>query len=208
MSDLDLEFPLSVTPEQMNEHAECTFEWSDGRQPRSIRLRLPAGAGPGTRLRFAGQGRVGSRGEAGDLYLRLELQPQPTSVTQEGTQARIAGVVLLLLGTLLILWTEYRVRAEGVYATAATLLGPVAAALGAGMLIHRPPAFRSGHRGNAYAVVGIAIGLGNLFRFGAFQGGWATLAPVLGGLGGLVLYHVYVRSRTMYDRTPSGRTRR
>ncbi len=45
------------------------------RVPRNLRVRIPAGVGEGQRIRLAGQGSPGIGGEAGDLYLEVEVAP-------------------------------------------------------------------------------------------------------------------------------------
>jgi DnaJ-class molecular chaperone len=43
---------------------------------QSLRVKIPKGSDTGTRIRLAGKGRPGRRGgEAGDLYIRLEVRP-------------------------------------------------------------------------------------------------------------------------------------
>ncbi|MEW6613833.1 MAG: DnaJ C-terminal domain-containing protein [Pseudomonadota bacterium] len=54
------------------------------RVPRQIQVRIPKGVSEGQRLRLAGQGGKGyGGGPAGDLYLRIALQPHPLFKVQE-----------------------------------------------------------------------------------------------------------------------------
>lgn len=48
-----------------------------GRPPevRTLKINLPAGILPGQKLRLAGQGSPGANGQAGDLYLEIEILP-------------------------------------------------------------------------------------------------------------------------------------
>jgi curved DNA-binding protein len=69
-------------------HAEVTVDFLDaalGREVRlevpgrgTLRVRVPAGAADGTRVRLAGQGEPGGQGAPpGDLYLTLHVRPHP-----------------------------------------------------------------------------------------------------------------------------------
>ena len=48
-----------------------------GGQVRSVDVRIPAGVTDGSRVRVAGEGEASGGGAAGDLYLRVRLQPHP-----------------------------------------------------------------------------------------------------------------------------------
>ncbi len=54
---------------------------------RRLRVRIPPGVRAGSRIRLAGQGGRGPRGERGDLYLKVELLPHPR-LRLEGDQLR------------------------------------------------------------------------------------------------------------------------
>lgn len=44
---------------------------------RSLKVRIPAGVRPGQKIRLPGQGGTGAGGDRGDLYLNVELRPDP-----------------------------------------------------------------------------------------------------------------------------------
>lgn len=48
-----------------------------GNTPRTIKVKIPAGADTGTRVRIAGEGRITSAGVRGDLFLVVNVQPHP-----------------------------------------------------------------------------------------------------------------------------------
>jgi curved DNA-binding protein len=51
-----------------------TLQWDDGRK---IEAKIPAGVRTGSRVRLVGQGQPGKRGKAGDLYLKIQVEPHP-----------------------------------------------------------------------------------------------------------------------------------
>jgi len=65
--DLTIDLPVTV-PEAVN-GAEVTLPTFDG----PVRLRIPAGAQAGTRLRLRGRGMPGLKGERGDLYAVVKV---------------------------------------------------------------------------------------------------------------------------------------
>jgi curved DNA-binding protein len=69
----DTEHTLQITLEEAFNGATRTLEWEDGRR---IEAKIPRGVDTGSRVRLRGQGEPGAAGgEAGDLYLRIEVLP-------------------------------------------------------------------------------------------------------------------------------------
>lgn len=74
----DVEATLAVSLEDAFHGVERTVHLSSpGGQPRSVRVRIPAGAVSGKRLRVAGKGQASMHGTAGDLILTIEIEPHP-----------------------------------------------------------------------------------------------------------------------------------
>lgn len=70
----DLDYEVALTLEEAFQGAERLFE-IDGHR---LKAGLPAGVRTGSRVRLAGQGEPGSNGgPAGDLYLIVQVLPQP-----------------------------------------------------------------------------------------------------------------------------------
>lgn len=51
---------------------------------RQIKVRIPAGVRDGQRIRLGGQGARGSNGQSGDLYLKVDIQPDPRFELDDG----------------------------------------------------------------------------------------------------------------------------
>jgi len=59
-------------------HRDLTLQDPTTGQSRTYRVNIPAGIHPGKRIRLAGRGGKGvGQGQSGDLYLRVELLPDP-----------------------------------------------------------------------------------------------------------------------------------
>ena len=72
----NIETELSLTLEEAYHGIERTIQLAvPGRQPRSVKVRIPAGILPGTRMRVPGKGDVSANGPAGDLFLDIKLLP-------------------------------------------------------------------------------------------------------------------------------------
>ena len=72
----DFEQPIDISLEEAYHGTERSLQLSSpGGQPRSVRVRIPAGALSGRRLRVPGKGQASMHGAAGDLYLRIEVEP-------------------------------------------------------------------------------------------------------------------------------------
>ncbi|MBL8862091.1 MAG: DnaJ domain-containing protein [Planctomycetes bacterium] len=74
----DVEAELSVPFETALRGGRRSFQIDDGSgAPREIEVRIPAGSFSGTTLRLRGQGQRSGRTGAGDLLLRLAVEPPP-----------------------------------------------------------------------------------------------------------------------------------
>jgi curved DNA-binding protein len=69
----DQEHTLRITLEEAFHGTNRFIEWEDGRR---IEAEIPRGVRTGSRVRLKGQGQPGmSGGQAGDLYIRVEVEP-------------------------------------------------------------------------------------------------------------------------------------
>jgi curved DNA-binding protein len=69
----DHEHTLRITLEEAFHGTNRFIEWEDGRR---IEAEIPRGVRTGSRVRLRGQGQPGmSGGQAGDLYIRIEVEP-------------------------------------------------------------------------------------------------------------------------------------
>jgi curved DNA-binding protein len=69
----DVEYQLSITLQEAYHGATRTVQVDD----RRMEVKLPAGAKTGTRVRMAGAAPAGQGGQRGDLYLVLDVAPDP-----------------------------------------------------------------------------------------------------------------------------------
>ncbi|MDA8243360.1 MAG: DnaJ domain-containing protein [Elusimicrobia bacterium] len=79
-SQLDMEAELRLTVEDLirGGHKQLSFAYRAGRrtETRDINVKLPRGLRDGATIRLRGQGREAG-GRAGDLYLKIRVQPDP-----------------------------------------------------------------------------------------------------------------------------------
>lgn len=76
MPGQDIEATLSLTLEEAFHGVEKHLTLSLPSGPREVKLRVPAGALPGKRLRLAGKGQTSPHGgPPGDLYLAIQIAP-------------------------------------------------------------------------------------------------------------------------------------
>lgn len=69
----DQEHTVEITLEEAFHGTTRTLEWEDGRK---IEAKIPRGVKNGSKVRLGGQGGLGSSGgQAGDLYLKVKVQP-------------------------------------------------------------------------------------------------------------------------------------
>lgn len=71
-----IEVPLQVA--FSGGQQRITLPAQDGKEPRSLNVRIPAGVTDGQNIRLGGQGGAGvGKGGSGDLYLEVRLKPHP-----------------------------------------------------------------------------------------------------------------------------------
>lgn len=74
----DLEATTRIRLDDAYHGATLSLDLDDGRGPRTLEVRIPAGVSDGQRLRLRGQGGKGRNGGAdGDIYLHITLAPHP-----------------------------------------------------------------------------------------------------------------------------------
>jgi curved DNA-binding protein len=74
----DVEAEVRISLEEAYHGSERSLQLSAiGGQPRSVKVRIPAGASTGRRLKVPGKGQASMHGNAGDLYLRIVVEPHP-----------------------------------------------------------------------------------------------------------------------------------
>jgi curved DNA-binding protein len=85
----DNEQVMQITLEEALSGTVRTLQWQDGHQ---IEAKIPPGVTNGSRIRLSGQGQPGPRGgQAGDLYLQIELLPHSIfQVTDHNLQVTVS----------------------------------------------------------------------------------------------------------------------
>ena len=78
MRGRDVETTLHLTLEEAFNGVEKTLQLTaPGQTPRTVTVRVPAGALPGKKLRVRGKGEASMHGQSGDLMLHIEVGPHP-----------------------------------------------------------------------------------------------------------------------------------
>jgi len=94
----DVEYNLAVTLDEAFHGGSRILEWETGRK---IEAKIPPGVKSGSRLKLKGQGEPGrDGGEAGDLFLNIEIQPNDR-FQRDGDNLRLqlpVDLFTLLLG--------------------------------------------------------------------------------------------------------------
>jgi curved DNA-binding protein len=94
----DNEQNIQISLEEAFHGTTVSLQWEDGRK---IDAKIPPGVHTGSRVRLSGQGGAGAGGgQAGDLYLKIQVRPHPT-FKRDGDDLRIelpVDLYTLLLG--------------------------------------------------------------------------------------------------------------
>lgn len=94
----DAEHTVEISLEEAHRGASRLLQWEDGRK---IEAQIPPGVKTGSKIRLRGQGQRGAMGgQAGDLFLRVEVLPHPL-FERNGDNLRInvpVGLFDALLG--------------------------------------------------------------------------------------------------------------
>jgi len=72
----DSEHNVQISLEEAFQGTSVSLQWEGGRK---IEAKIPPGVRTGSRVRLSGQGQAGvGGGQAGDLYLKVQVRPHPT----------------------------------------------------------------------------------------------------------------------------------
>jgi len=75
--DSEATITLSLEEAVRGGKREITLSDPNTGQRKTLSVRIPEGVRAGQRIRLAGQGQAGMNGQAGDLYLKIEIEPDP-----------------------------------------------------------------------------------------------------------------------------------
>lgn len=147
----DAEYPVKITLEEALRGATRSLQYEDGRR---IEARIPPGVKTGSKVRLSGQGGQGAGGgTAGDLFLKIEVEPHPV-FQRDGEDLKITVPVDLytavLGGSVQVPTLETPVTLT---IPAETTNGRVFRLRGQGMPRLREPK----ERGNLYATVQVQL---------------------------------------------------
>ena len=147
----DSEQTLQITLEEAYHGTGRTLQWEDGRK---VEAKIPPGVKTGSRVRLKGKGTAGaSGGEAGDLFLQIDVLSHPT-IQRDGNDLKVKVPVDLYTS---LLGGEVEVRAmdKTVKLTIPpeTANGKVFRLKGLGM----PVLNKAEQRGDLYATVEVVL---------------------------------------------------
>jgi curved DNA-binding protein len=96
----DIEHEVDLTLDEAFHGATRRIAIKDGGHARTVDVRIPSGVKDGSRVRAAGEGESGGNGgAAGDLFLRVRIQPHPV-FQREGDDLRARVAVPLTTAVL------------------------------------------------------------------------------------------------------------
>jgi curved DNA-binding protein len=74
----DVQHTVELTLPEVLKGATRTLGLGEGGKVRRVEVKIPAGVREGQRVRVGGEGASGRGGKRGDLYLRVQVAPDPT----------------------------------------------------------------------------------------------------------------------------------
>ena len=84
-ADTEARLPVTLEEAVRGGSREITLSDAQTGERNTVAVKIPAGVRPGQRIRLAGKGQPGfGGGEAGDLFLRVELEPHPRFRVEDG----------------------------------------------------------------------------------------------------------------------------
>jgi curved DNA-binding protein len=147
----DVEQSVQISLEDAFHGTTVNLQWEGGRR---LEAKIPPGVKTGSKIRLSGQGEASAaRGEAGDLYLKIEVLPH-TTFTREGDDLHVSVPIDLysavLGGQVSVPTLEQPVKLT---VPAGTSNGHVFRLRGLGM----PNLKKPSERGNLYATVEVSL---------------------------------------------------
>ena len=147
----DNEQSVQISLEDAFHGTTVSLQWEGGKR---VEAKIPPGVRTGSRVRLSGQGEaVPGGGQAGDLYLKIEVRPHPTFV-RDGDDLRVTVPVdlytALLGGKVMVPTLE---RPVELTVPAETVNGRVFRLRGLGMPLLKNPK----ERGNLYACAEVKL---------------------------------------------------
>lgn len=73
----DIEYPITLSFEDAARGRTLPLQIRRGGKVESIEVKIPAGVNEGSRVRIRGKGDYGPRGQQGDLFIIVHVQPHP-----------------------------------------------------------------------------------------------------------------------------------
>lgn len=91
--DLETEMEISLKEAFDGKETKVAFNTGDGR--KTVTVKIPPGILPGKKIKLKGQGRKGSTGQPGDLYIKIKIKEDAASGSGNGSGLKLDGIDLI-----------------------------------------------------------------------------------------------------------------